>query len=103
MAMTNVELYEALRKSIPEEAARLIAEGYPRAVDQATKVDIAGVIAEIASVRREVGSGIASLRTSVAGLQAEVRSLPTMRWTLGLFVPMWLGVWATVVAVVLKG
>jgi hypothetical protein len=86
MAMTNVELYEALKRSIPEEAARLIAEGYPRAADQATKADISGVLAEIAGLRGEI--------KAVARVQ---------NWMLGLFVPLFAGTWGTVIAVVLKG
>src|SRR5437870_13246971 len=37
MAMSHVELYEALKGSIPDEAARLIADAFPSAKDLATK------------------------------------------------------------------
>ena len=39
MALTNVELYEALRNRVGEDAARLIAEVVPTASDLATKAD----------------------------------------------------------------
>jgi hypothetical protein len=35
--MSHVELYEALKESIPDKAARLIAEAFPAARDVATK------------------------------------------------------------------
>src|SRR5439155_23127162 len=41
MALTNVELYEALKGPVGEEAARLISETLPAARDLATKQDIA--------------------------------------------------------------
>lgn len=37
MAMTNIELYEALKTDVSEEAARMIAEAVPTASDIATK------------------------------------------------------------------
>ena len=41
MALTNIELYEALKKDLNDEAARMIAEVIPKAEDLATKTDIA--------------------------------------------------------------
>jgi hypothetical protein len=41
MALTNIELYEALKKDLSEDSARMIAEVFPRAADLATKSDIA--------------------------------------------------------------
>ena len=40
MALTNIELYEALKKDLSDDAARMIAEVLPKAVDVATKADI---------------------------------------------------------------
>lgn len=37
MALTNIELYEALKKDISEESARMIAEVVPKAGELATK------------------------------------------------------------------
>ena len=83
MAMTNVELYEALKGSIPDEAARMIAEAFPQAREIATKHDIA-----------ELETRLSARMDALHGT--------TLRWMFGLFVPMWMGTWATVVAVVLK-
>lgn len=88
MALTNVELYEALKGSIPQDAARMIAEAFHPARDLATKSDLVGVQS--------------SLQVEIAELRGAIKALPTMRWMFGLFVPVWLGTWATVVAVLLK-
>ncbi len=40
MALTNIELYEELKKTVTEDAARMIAEVVPKAYDLATKGDI---------------------------------------------------------------
>lgn len=37
MALTNIELYEALKEPVGEKAARMIAEVVPAAKDLATK------------------------------------------------------------------
>ena len=41
MALTNIELYEALTKTLDEDAARMIAEVSPKAQDLATRNDVA--------------------------------------------------------------
>ncbi len=41
MALSNVELYEALKGPIGEDAARMIAEVVPTAGELATKTDLA--------------------------------------------------------------
>lgn len=89
--MTNVELYEALKGSIPEDAARMIAEAYHPARDLATKHDLAEIRGE--------------MREGFSGLRGEIHksSASTMRWMLTFFIPVWAGTWATVVAVLLKG
>jgi hypothetical protein len=40
MALTNIELYEELKKTVTEKAARMIAEVTPRSDDLATKNDL---------------------------------------------------------------
>ena len=40
MAATDIELYEALKKDVSEEAARMIAEAVPKAENIATKDDV---------------------------------------------------------------
>ncbi len=81
MALSHVELYEALKDRIGEKAAALIAEVVPPAQELATKSDIA-------ELRAEMQAGFAQIRT--------------LRWMLGLFLPMWFGTWVTLVALVLK-
>lgn len=84
MTMTNVELYEALKGSIPDKAARLIAEVFPQASDVSTKHDL-----EVAVARLEG--------------KIDTQQANTLRWMIAMFVPMWMGTWATVAAVILKG
>lgn len=100
MAMTNVELYEALKDSIPERAARMIAEAFHPASELATRSDLVEVRAalkqEIAEVRTEMREGFAELR-------AQIQSLARMQQRMwGFFVPMWVGTFGTLIAVVLK-
>lgn len=90
---THVELYEALKPSVGADAARMIADVVPPAGDLATKADIAEVRLEIAGVRVEV----AGLRADMAAQWERAH-----RWLLGLFVPLWAGTFATLVALVLK-
>ena len=83
MAMSHVELYEALKGSIPDEAARLIAEAFPAARDLATKPYIDQKFAE---VRAEI----------------HIESTRTMRWMIGLFVPVWAATLGTLVLALSK-
>jgi len=91
MAMTNVELYEALRGSIPDSAARMIAEAFHPAHELATKSDLA-------ELRGEMRAGFATLQGEI-----HKSSASTMRWMLTFFIPVWAGTWGTVAAVLLKG
>jgi hypothetical protein len=50
MALTNIELYEALKRDLNEDAARMIAEVIPKAEDLATKGDISAL--ELRLIRR---------------------------------------------------
>ena len=79
MALTNIELYEALKKELSEESARMIAEVVPSAGELATKGDIAGLAQRID--------------------QLEARMF---RWTLTFFVPLWAGVFGALIALVVK-
>jgi hypothetical protein len=49
MALTNIELYEFLKKDLSEESARMIAEVVPKAGDLATKADIAVLKSDLKS------------------------------------------------------
>ena len=91
MAMSNVELYEALKGSIPEAAARVIAENFRPAGELATRHDL-----EL--LRSEMHTGFAAVREEI-----HESSASTMRWMLTFFIPVWAGSWGTVAAVLLKG
>jgi hypothetical protein len=102
MALTHVRLYEALKPTVGEEAAGLMAEVIPPAENLATipyiDAKIAEVSTEIAQVRGEMREGFAAVRGE---MHAETSRM--LRWMLAFFIPAWAGTWATVVAVVLKG
>jgi len=83
MALSHVELYEALKGPVGEKAAKLIAEVVPPAEELATKAD---------------------LREGLATVRAEMHALNTsnVRWMLTFFIPVWAGTWATFIAILLK-
>ena len=85
-ALTNVELYEALKPTVGEDAARLMASVVPAAENLATRDDVARV----------------ELKVSTLETKIEASTKELMRWMLVMFVPVWAGVWGTVVAVILK-
>ncbi len=90
MAMTNVELYEALKGTIPDNAARMIAEAYHPARELATRTDLAKL--ELAT------------RTDLAKLEGKIDSIARLQqWMIAFFIPVWAGTFGTLVAVVLKG
>jgi hypothetical protein len=80
MALTNIELYEALKKDVSEESARMIAEVVPKAGDLATKADLAVLASELKSYI----------------------DLRLLRFTAAIVVPMVLAMLGTVIAVVVK-
>ena len=79
---TKIELYERLREHIPTEAARLIAE------EMTTETHLAAKIDALAAATK---ADIESLR---AGM---------FRSMLFFFLPLWIGVYATLVAILLRG
>lgn len=93
---TNVELYEVLKERIGREAALMLAESIPRASDLATKADLVDLKSEIGDLRMEMRVGFEQIRTELKGVENRL-----MRWMLTFFVPLWLGVWAVVLGLVL--
>jgi hypothetical protein len=96
-AVTNIELYEALKKDLNEDAARLIAEVVPAAGDVATKTDIARLEARVTGVEAGLGSRINEVDL---GLKGYIDSR-LLRYTLACIIPIWIstaGLLATVVA-----
>ena len=78
---TGLEVYEALKPTIGEEAARMIAEALPMTDRVATK------------------SGLSELATKADLHAMEAR---TFRWMLGFFATLWLGNAGLIVTIILK-
>jgi hypothetical protein len=97
MMTTNVELYEALKPTLGADAARMIAEVVPPTRDLATKADLAETNARIDALDARMRDGFAQLR-----IEIHTSHVSSLRWFLGFSVPLWLGTWGTVVAVLLK-
>jgi len=81
---TKIGFYQRLREHIPEEAARMIAEEMPTESQLATKQDV-----ERTELR--VVASVEQLRSSM------------FRWMLLFFVPLWAGVYGTLVAILFRG
>ena len=97
MAPTNVELYEALKPTVGEEAARMIAEIFPAARELATKDDVNAVRREVDLLRGEMREGFAQVRTEI---HAERVSM--FKWLFAFMIPVWAGSIGTALAVLLK-
>jgi hypothetical protein len=82
---TGLELYEALKPTIGEEAARMIAEALPMTDRVATKSDVEGATAPLAT------------KADLHAMEAR-----TFRWMLGFFATLWLGNAGLIVTIVLK-
>lgn len=83
MALTNIELYEALKKDLNDEAVRMIAEVVPKAEDMATKADIAGLRIDIADLKAYIDSRLFRLTTVVL-----LPLIVTMLGTIGALVAL---------------
>jgi hypothetical protein len=117
---TNIELYEALKPSVGEDAARMIADVVPPARDLATHLDVQQLRTELVEHRRQTDVRFEELRHSMEFGLEELRrqtdvgfealkgvvhaaSMSTTRWMLTFFVPLWLAMLATVVTIALRG
>jgi len=109
MAVSHVELYEALKGPVGEKVARMIAEIVPVASDVARKQDVAGAVStlrlEMADLRAEMHAGFADVRTEMAATRVEMHALNTrtIRWILGVTIPLWVGTWGMMAAILVKG
>ena len=83
MPWLKVELYEALKEHVGEEAGRLMAEAFPLTDEVATKTDLA----------RQDERMDARLRKMEARL---------FRWMLGFFATLWVGSVGIIVTLILK-
>lgn len=87
MAAGDLELYEVLKRSMDEEAARMPAEALPPAGNIATKDDVEGAVERLES------------RMIERFAQLETRM---MRWILTFFVPLWVTILAAIVTIALR-
>jgi hypothetical protein len=103
MVLSNVQLYESLKKDMSKESARLLVEAISPERDVATRADLASLenrlrIAirdEVGQVRDEVGKvrdEVGKVRDEVAHLRKEFT-----RWILAFFVPLWITAAAAIV------
>ncbi len=91
MAMSHVELYEALKGSgITEDAARLIADVVPPARDLASRSDVIALDAKIDRMEARLEAKMQVLHAS------------TLRWMIGLFLPAWAATAGTLLTLVVK-
>ena len=83
----------------------MTAEIFPPARDLATK---GALKEEAALLRAEMREGFATLRAEMregfATLRGEMQaeSKTNLRWIIGLFVPVWVATWGTMIAVLFK-
>lgn len=94
MAM-NLERYELLKRHLPDEAARVIAEGFP-SVDQLVTKDY--LDARLAELRTEMYRMTSDVRNEV-----RIEAQSTHRWIIAFMGTQWLGFAAMIVTFVLKG
>jgi hypothetical protein len=99
MAM-NLEMYDNLKGEIGDKAARVIAEAIPPRDQLATKGDIEGLRAAISALATEFKHEMALLESRLDG-RLDRQSAEIMRWMLTFFVPLWLGVYGTLAAVII--
>lgn len=84
---TGLELYEALKEHIDEEAARMMAEAFPLTEEVATKTYL------------DTRLGIMEARLDARLSAMEAR---TFRWMLGFFATLWVSNAGVIVTLVLK-
>ena len=103
----EIEFYQRLSEHIPEEAARLIAE---RMADRQLEVKVDALAARVDSKFAALVAKVDALTGKVDAIvehgatRVEVERLRSsfFRWNLAFFVPLWVGTYATLVAIVLR-
>lgn len=109
----NLELYERLKGPIGEEAARVIAEAFPQRREVATRRDIEGLRADVERLEQTMRGDVDRLEGAMRAqserlddkMDARLSALEAkiLRWMLGLFLPTWLGIFGTMLAILLRG
>ena len=86
MSKRNIELYEALKGPVGHDAARMIAEVVPAAEDLATRLDLADLRGEMADLRAEMHREFSHMKG----------------WLFTAMVPVWLGVYGTLITLLVQ-
>ena len=104
MALTNIELYEQLRKDVSEESARMIAEVFPSAAALTTKDDFAALEGDFRALKDD----FAALRAQLLELELRIEKRfseferRVFRWGLTFALPIWAALVAALVKIVIK-
>jgi hypothetical protein len=99
--MTNIELYEELKPTIGDKAARMIAEVVPPSRELVTRADLAELRTDFAKLVTD----FAKLRTEFAELRAsfEAREARLMRVMVMFLAPLTLSVVGMFVSILVRG
>ncbi|MGH9324562.1 MAG: hypothetical protein ACRD3V_32345 [Vicinamibacteria bacterium] len=103
---TRIEFYQRLREHIPDAAARLIAEETKVEGEVPSKADLSlteerlGARIVVTEERFDARLALTEQRllTSIEQLRSSM-----FRWQLMFFVPLWIGVYGTLVAILVRG
>ncbi len=87
---TDIEFYQRLSEHLPEEAAKLIAE---RTAASRLEVKIDALTAKVDSL----------VEHGATKVEVERLRSSFFRWNLAFFVPLWVGTYATLITMVLRG
>lgn len=93
-AVANIELYEELKKSLTEEAARMIAEVFPAGADVATRGDIARLELAIARLESKMGEMSSELKSYIDSR--------LLRYTATVVIPICTMLLGAIIAFVIK-
>jgi hypothetical protein len=101
MAITNIELYEALKKDVSEESARMIAEAVPKAENIATRDDVHMAVTDVRTAITEVVQRLNTMEVYFERRFAEAERR-TFRYAMIFGGPLWAAMIAALVKIVLK-
>jgi hypothetical protein len=82
----SVDLYEALKPTVEEEAARMVAEALPISDRVATRLDIDQILSTMAT------------KADLSALEARI-----FRWMLGFFATLWLSNAGVIITLLVRG
>jgi len=95
MVATNLERYEILKRHLPDEAARVIAEAWLPAEQLVTRDYLDARLTEQSAQIHEV------MRRLEARIDGRIDSL--QRWMLAFMASLWLGMGGMIVTILVKG